>query len=76
METELHAFLISAVGGGEWWDTSPCGFTRNGKALPSVSYWTASLVGSKSGLDFSDKINYLCPCRETNPARVLQLIPC
>jgi len=72
MEAELHAFLISAVGGGEWSDLSPDGFTGNGNTLPPVCHSIASLVNSKSGLE---KINYLCPCRETNPAPVLQLIP-
>jgi len=54
MEADLHAFLISEVGGFEWSDSSPGGFTQKGKALPPVTYLTANLVGSKSGLDFGD----------------------
>jgi hypothetical protein len=65
METELHAFSISAVGGSEWSDLSPGGFTRKGKALPPVCHSTASLVGSKSGLDFSEKINYVRAAKRT-----------
>jgi hypothetical protein len=38
MEAELHAFLISAVVGGVWSDSSPGVFTREGKALPPAAH--------------------------------------
>jgi hypothetical protein len=38
MEVELHAFLISAVGGVEWSDSRSGGFIREGRAPPPVAH--------------------------------------
>jgi len=59
----LHAFLLSALDGGEW-SASRCGRYTPG------SLWIRAWVGTRSGLDAMVKRKKNpCPCRESNPGR-------
>jgi hypothetical protein len=49
MEVELHAFLNSALDGGEWSASCPGCFTTGGRAL--CTHWTGGWVGLRAGLD-------------------------
>jgi hypothetical protein len=50
METQLHAFLTSALDGGEWSATQPVRFTP-GERAPPGTHWTGGWVGPRAGLD-------------------------
>ena len=73
MEVEFHAFLICAVGGGECRDSSPSALRGRERLIEQQAGWVPSAVWI---FFFSEIVNYLYPCRETNPAWVLQLMSC
>jgi len=49
MEVYLHAFLTSALDGGDWSASLPGRFTCGRSAL--VTRWIGGWVGPKAGLD-------------------------
>jgi hypothetical protein len=49
MQLYLHAFLTSALGGGEW-SSSHSGHFTAGKRIPGT-HWTGCWVGPSAGLD-------------------------
>jgi hypothetical protein len=63
MEVQLHAFLTSALGEGEWLASRPGHFTPTERA--SAIHRTGGLVSVRGGLDAVEKIP--CLCRESNP---------
>jgi hypothetical protein len=64
VEVYLHAFLISALGEGEWPASRPGLFTPGRRA-----HWTEGWVSPRAGLDAVAKRKNPCPCRELNPGR-------
>jgi hypothetical protein len=50
---QIHIFLTSALGEGEWSATRPCRFTP-GEGAPG-SYWIGGWVGPRAGLDDVEK---------------------
>jgi hypothetical protein len=49
MELELHAFLISALDGGEWSDSRPARYTT-GERAPGTR-WIGGWIAPRAGLD-------------------------
>jgi hypothetical protein len=54
VETQLHVFLTSAVGGGEWLASRSCSFTPGERV--SDTRWIGGCVGPRVGLDAVAKI--------------------
>jgi len=52
VEVELHMFLNSEPGGGEWWASNPGHF-------PSSAHWSGGWVGSRVSLHASAKSEWL-----------------
>jgi hypothetical protein len=48
-DVQPHAFLTSALGGGEWSASHPGRFTP--REIAPGTYWIGSWVGSRDGLD-------------------------
>jgi hypothetical protein len=67
MEVYLHAFLTSALDGGELSASSYGSFTP-GERVPNT-HCIGSWVGSRAGLDAVVKRKILAHCRETIPGR-------
>jgi hypothetical protein len=67
MEVQLHAFLTSALHGGEWSASRPGRFTFGERA--SVTHWLGGSVGPRPGLVAMAKRKNPCLCRESNPVR-------
>jgi hypothetical protein len=65
VEVELHAFLTSALGGGERSASLPGRFTPRERALGV--HWIGSWVGSRAVLDTVVKRKIPSPRRESNP---------
>jgi hypothetical protein len=60
-----HAFLTSALDGGEWSASCPGRFTPRERVLGT--HWIAGWVGLRAGLDVVVKRKFLVPRRESNP---------
>jgi len=66
MEVYLHAFLTSALGGGDWSAVRPGSFTPwEPPSTPCIGRW----VGTRAGLDAVAKKKIPTFCRESNPHR-------
>jgi hypothetical protein len=70
MEVDLHAFVTSALDGGEW------SASRHGRFTPREiapgTHWIGGWVGTRAGLDTEVNRKILSPCRDSNsdhPAR-------
>jgi hypothetical protein len=64
MYGRVHAFLTSALDGGEWSASRPCCFTP-GKTAPGT-HCIGGWVGPKAGLDVMEKSKISCTYRESN----------
>jgi len=62
---ELHAFLISALGGGEWSASRPVHFNSCGK-IPQYLFCRRLVGPHKTGLD-EVTIKNPCPCWKSHP---------
>jgi hypothetical protein len=62
VELEFHAFLTSALAGGEWSASYPSRFTPRGRA--PGTYWIGGWVGSRAVLDAVVKRKIPSPRRE------------
>jgi hypothetical protein len=49
VEVQLHAFLTSTLGGGEWSVSRPCYFTPGGRS--PGTHWIGARLGSRADLD-------------------------
>jgi hypothetical protein len=65
MEVQLHAFLISALNGGEWSASHPGRFTPRERA--PGTHCIGGWVGPIAVLDAVVKRKILSPRRESNP---------
>jgi hypothetical protein len=65
VEVQLHAFLTSALDGGEWSTSRPDRFTP-GERAPGT-HWIGGWVGSRAVLDAVVKRKIPSPRRESNP---------
>jgi hypothetical protein len=67
VEVYLHAFLTSALDGGEWSASLPGRFTPGERTLSThrIGGW----MGPRTGLDPVVKRKIPSPCRESNPDR-------
>jgi hypothetical protein len=61
----LHAFLTSALDGGEWSASQPGRFTPR-ERVPGT-HWIGGLVGPRAVLDAVVKRKFPSPRREPNP---------
>jgi hypothetical protein len=66
-ELELHAFLMSALDGGEW-SASCRGHLSLGGKNPGA-HWILRWVGPRGGPEMVSKWKNPCPSMETNPGR-------
>jgi hypothetical protein len=64
VEVYLHAFLISALDGGEWSASHPGRYT-NRERSPDT-HWIGGWVGPRAGLDAVTKRNIPSPRRDSN----------
>jgi hypothetical protein len=65
MEVELYAFLISALGGGEWSASRPGRFTLRVRA--PGTHWIGGWAGPRAVLDAVVKRKIPSPHRKSNP---------
>jgi hypothetical protein len=65
MNVQFHAFLTSALDGGEWSASRPVRLTLRERA-PST-HWIGDWVGSRAGLGTVVKRKIPSPCRDSNP---------
>jgi hypothetical protein len=65
VEVQLHAFMTSALDGGEWSASRPSRFTRRERA--PFTHQIEGLVGSRVGLDAVVKREIPNPCLDSNP---------
>jgi hypothetical protein len=65
MEVQLHAFLTTALDGGEW-PASQLGAALSPGKEPPVTHWIGDLVGPRTGLDTVVKRKIPSPCRDSN----------
>jgi hypothetical protein len=65
MEIYLHAFLTSALDGGEWWASRPVRFTPKKRALGT--HWIGGWADPSAGLDAVVKRKIPSPCRDSKP---------
>jgi hypothetical protein len=49
VKVQIHAFLPSALDGGEWLDSRPGRFSHGERA--PATYWIGDWVGPRAGLD-------------------------
>jgi hypothetical protein len=68
VEVYLHAFLTSALDGGEWSASRPGCFT-GGERAPGT-HWIEGLVGPRAGLDTVAKTKNSYPYRESKRGRL------
>jgi hypothetical protein len=66
VKAELHAFISSALDGGEWSASRPGRFTPREKAPDT--HWIGGWVGPRGGLDAVMKRKILSPCRDSSPS--------
>jgi hypothetical protein len=66
VEVYLHAFVTSALDGGEWSDPRPGHFTRRERA-PGVE-GVGGTVGPRANLEAVVKRKIPSPCRESDPS--------
>jgi hypothetical protein len=52
VDVEIHIFLTSALVGGEWSASLPCGFTPGERA--SGTHWIEGWVGPRASLETVD----------------------
>jgi hypothetical protein len=65
VEVYLHAFLTSALDGGEWSDSPPGRFTR--REIAPSTHWIGGWGGPRAGLDAVVRRKIPSPYRESNP---------
>jgi hypothetical protein len=65
VELQLHAFLISALDGGEWSTSGPGPFIS--RERDSDTHWIGSWVGSRADVGAVVKKKIPSPCRDLNP---------
>jgi hypothetical protein len=65
VEVYFHAFLPSALDGGEWLDSGPDRFTA-GEISP-CTHWIGGWVDPRAGLKAVVKRKTTFPSRESNP---------
>jgi hypothetical protein len=70
VEVQLHAFLISALDGGELWASRPGHFTPRERALGI--HWIGGRVGPRTGHDAVEKRKIPSPYRDSNPHPIIQ----
>jgi hypothetical protein len=64
VDVQLHAFLTSALDGGEWSASRPGRFTHR-EGTPGT-HWIGGWVGPRAVLDAVVKRKISSPCRESN----------
>jgi hypothetical protein len=65
VDVQLHAFLTSAIDGGEWSVSHPCPFTPRERA--PGTHWIGGWVGSRAGLDAVVTRKIPSPYRDSKP---------
>jgi hypothetical protein len=65
VKVQLHAFLISALEGGELSVSCPTHFTPR-EGAPDTN-WIGDRVGPRAGLDTVEEGEISCPCCDSNP---------
>jgi hypothetical protein len=65
VKVQFHAFLTSALDGGEWSASLPGRFTPRERA--SGSHWIGAWLGPRASLDAVVKRKITSPCGESNP---------
>jgi hypothetical protein len=65
VEVQLHAFLTSALDGGEW------SASRTGRFIPRErapsAHWIRGWLDPRAGLDAVERRKIPSPCRDSNP---------
>jgi hypothetical protein len=69
VELQLHAFLTSAPGGGEWSVSRPGRFAPRERA--PGTHWIGGWVGLRASLDAVAKEKFSCPPWESKPVAQL-----
>jgi hypothetical protein len=65
LEVQFHAFLTSALDGGEWSASRPGRFTLRERA--PGTHWTRGWMCPRTSLYTMAKRKIPTPCRESNP---------
>jgi hypothetical protein len=75
VELRLHAFLTSALDGGEWSASRPtCRFTPRERA--PGTHWIGGWVGYRVGLDTVLMRKFPSPCRDSNSPIIHSVAQC